>query len=386
MKVAVVHSSLNFCGGAERVCLSFVRVLSEAGLNVTLFTVDRPDWDLLAGVFSDFSDLRFEERFILARIPRSLGPSIRKILVALFFIPLVFFVKFFRKFDLVIVTSGELVDSIGDVIYVNALPLRLMHRFPDNYAGWAPYWRCLSKLHDLFLRVVSIFNPRRLILANSRFNGDIIEKVLGGRTLVLHPPVETAKFMCSSDNVLNRSNLVITVSRIHPGKSLENVLKVAERIDSHDARFLIVGSGDMRFGEILKNHIRALKIDDRIEIFFNLPRENIVGLMSSAKIFLHTQRFESFGMAIVEAMAAGCVPVVPRASGSWTDVLGGAQGVYGFSYSTIDEARDIIKRLLDDEKLRESIAVRARKRALTFDFSVFRFKVLRIVKCLCEKV
>lgn len=35
---------------------------------------------------------------------------------------------------------------------------------------------------------------------------------------------------------------------------------------------------------------------------------------------------EAFGIAIVEAMSLGCVPVVLRAGGPWHDILGDTQG------------------------------------------------------------
>jgi len=84
-------------------------------------------------------------------------------------------------------------------------------------------------------------------------------------------------------------------------------------------------------------------------------------------------------MAVVEAMAAGCVPVVPRSGGPWFDILDCKQGLYGFSYSSVDEAAKIIDRLLKDDKLRETVAARARKRALMFDSLIFERKILDLV-------
>ncbi|MEM2092139.1 MAG: glycosyltransferase, partial [Candidatus Bathyarchaeia archaeon] len=102
--------------------------------------------------------------------------------------------------------------------------------------------------------------------------------------------------------------------------------------------------------------------------------------LSMAKVLLHTQPSEAFGMVVVEAMAAGCVPVVPRSGGPWIDILDRRQGVYGFAYRNIDEAANIIRMLLSNEELRREVAGRARVRALCFNKSIFEEKVLGVMK------
>jgi len=85
-------------------------------------------------------------------------------------------------------------------------------------------------------------------------------------------------------------------------------------------------------------------------------------------------------MAIVEAMAAGCVPVVPRDGGPWFDILEQKEGLYGFSYESISEAAEKIKTLLENDELWIEVSARARRRAMDFDSSVFESKMLSVVK------
>lgn len=85
-------------------------------------------------------------------------------------------------------------------------------------------------------------------------------------------------------------------------------------------------------------------------------------------------------MSIVEAMAAGCVPVVPREGGPWFDILDQKQGEYGYSYRSVEDAANIIRMLLENDDLREEVSARAVKRAMAFDSSVFERKILRVVE------
>ncbi|MEM2961358.1 MAG: glycosyltransferase, partial [Candidatus Bathyarchaeia archaeon] len=97
------------------------------------------------------------------------------------------------------------------------------------------------------------------------------------------------------------------------------------------------------------------------------------------KVYLHTQHMEAFGIAVVEAMAAGAVPLVPRCGGPWLDILNCKQGIYGYSYSSLEEAANIIKKLLKDENHRRNIALKAVQRASNFKSSNFEVKILKIV-------
>jgi glycosyltransferase involved in cell wall biosynthesis len=99
-----------------------------------------------------------------------------------------------------------------------------------------------------------------------------------------------------------------------------------------------------------------------------------------AKVFLRTLHNEPFGISIVEAMAAGCVPVVPRDGGPWLDILEQHQGKYGFSYATLEEAADHIRTLLQNEQLRTEISKRAQERAMNFESSLFEERFQEIVQ------
>jgi len=44
MRVALVHDSLNPCGGAERLTLAVARALKELGHVVDLYVVEETDW------------------------------------------------------------------------------------------------------------------------------------------------------------------------------------------------------------------------------------------------------------------------------------------------------------------------------------------------------
>jgi len=339
MRIAVLHPSLNLCGGAERVSLAIVRALRKAGHEVTLVTIDKTDWSLLREIFGEDLSVSVEERFLFVRTPGMLNATLRGFFTVLFYLFEVFLVRFLGNFDLLVVSSGELVDSF------------------------------LGRLHK-----------GSLLLTNSEFNRDILRRYLGKDALVLYPPVDVKRFGVSAGN-FDREDLIVTVSRFRPGKMLESVPKVARIVER--GRFLIFGPGDEASEKTLRELegiIWRFGVEGRVRLLVGESAGRLLKVLSSAKVLLHTQPYEAFGLAVVEGMAAGCVPVVPRVGGPWLDILGGEEGRYGFSYGSVREAAKKIERLLRDEKLWRSLSTRASRRAKKFDASVFQKGITELVE------
>jgi glycosyltransferase involved in cell wall biosynthesis len=82
---------------------------------------------------------------------------------------------------------------------------------------------------------------------------------------------------------------------------------------------------------------------------------------------------------VLEAMSAGCVPVVYRDGGPWHDILSARDGEVGYGYTTGAEAADHITDVLSDEGLREQLRMNAVRRANEFTGERFREGLLRVV-------
>jgi glycosyltransferase involved in cell wall biosynthesis len=149
-----------------------------------------------------------------------------------------------------------------------------------------------------------------------------------------------------------------------------------------NCEFVIIGAVDNGSESSLKElyrEIRRYNVQDRVYVYENKPYSFTLEALSTAKVFLQTQASEAFGMAVVESMAAGCVPVVPAAGGPWLEILGKKDGFWGFSYKNPAQAAEKIRLLIDDETLRRKISARAVERAMIFDSSVFEQKFLEAV-------
>jgi glycosyltransferase involved in cell wall biosynthesis len=120
--------------------------------------------------------------------------------------------------------------------------------------------------------------------------------------------------------------------------------------------------------------VRGRAAGHGIDLLVNLDRPQLRELYEGSKIFWHATGLgvdeqanprlaEHFGITTVEAMAAGCVPVVPNKGGQPEIV---EHGVSGFVWDTPGQLQEYTLRLAGDDALCARLAAAARQRAARF--------------------
>lgn len=378
MNVLVTHPSLNKGGGAERVCLTVVKALKEKGHAVTLATVDKTAWGFLEERFGELSRPQ-QEIYVVKNIPTT-SKSLQAVSTFPSYVAELLRLCGNDRYDVSFNTYGDLVNSITDISYVNALPARIAHHFSDSGFSSSVAWRIIPLTYSLISKVADILFKDSLIFTNSTFMQKILRKYLGHSSNVIYPPVDTTRFKYSS-RAEKRGNLIASVSRLRPGKRLDIVPRVAKL--ATEGTFAVVGladDGSQNTIERLTKMNRELGVEKRVELLVNQSSQVLTDVLASAKVLLHTQPMEAFGISVVEGMAAGCVPVVPKSGGPWYDILDHKQGEYGYAYRNIGEAANIINMLMRNEELREEVSLRGRSRAEDFESSIFEQKILTVIE------
>jgi glycosyltransferase involved in cell wall biosynthesis len=129
--------------------------------------------------------------------------------------------------------------------------------------------------------------------------------------------------------------------------------------DNHDYFDAIRRSGAGCSGTAEANLTRAAVKErlQRARIFWH-------GMGLNEDTLTHPGRAEHFGIATVEAMAAGCVPVVIDKGGQ-SEIV--EHGVTGFKWSTVEELKRYTRLLTDDPALWARLSSAARSRAQAFN-------------------
>ena len=121
-----------------------------------------------------------------------------------------------------------------------------------------------------------------------------------------------------------------------------------------------------------------------IYIHVNEPFNSLIEINGRAKIFWHAkgfgepenhpERLEHFGMATLEAMAAGCVPVVVNKGGHQEIVTNGLEG---FLWDSVEELMNYTLKLADDATLWEKMRDASIRKSECFGIKLFKDKVKR---------
>lgn len=103
------------------------------------------------------------------------------------------------------------------------------------------------------------------------------------------------------------------VSRLTTQKGLDLILQVAEELLSGDIQLVILGSGDWKFENALKN--LETRYGAKLRVIIQFSKDLASKLYGASDIFLMPSRFEPCGLSQMIAMRYGAVPVVRETGG-----------------------------------------------------------------------
>jgi glycosyltransferase involved in cell wall biosynthesis len=184
---------------------------------------------------------------------------------------------------------------------------------------------------------------------------------LGIDTAALRDPPVDRRGWRRANGVPEGAPVVVNVARLVRSKNLDLFLEVASRVAPHlpEALFLLVGGGPDE--ERLRGEAARLGVADRVR--FLGVRGDVVEILRSSDLFLSTSDYEGFGLAILEASAAGLPVVSTRVGGVEEVVEAGETALLVPPGSAGAAASAVLELLLDPERrLRMGAAGRLRAR------------------------
>lgn len=225
------------------------------------------------------------------------------------------------------------------------------------------------------------------VVVNSKFTKKFIDREYGINAHLLYPPVSVAKFR------LNRKeNLILYVGRfsdLQQSKRQDVLVRVFKRlVDSGitNWKLVIAGGAGIGRGEIADT-LRKNAEGYPITIFENPKFEELVALYSKARLFWSASGFgieeekeplkvEHFGITVVEAQAAGCVPLIV-AKGGHREIV--ENGINGYLWESEEELLSLTKKLLTDDVLYKKLSQGAKENAQKFSDERFEREFISLL-------
>jgi glycosyltransferase involved in cell wall biosynthesis len=200
-----------------------------------------------------------------------------------------------------------------------------------------------------------------LVLAISQYSKSYLDSEWKRPSTMVYPP-------CNMVDRGAKRNLVVTVARAVPVKRLELFWEVARLRPQYE--FLMILTRDPNY---LEYSMRLSKDSPpNGGTIFNPSKDTYHKLLGKAKVYLHLMEGEHFGISLVEAMSAWCVPVV-HDSGGPKEIVAES----GFRWQSIEDVPDMI-----DEAIRSSPSASARSRAEDFSVSKFQTRLSSVFSTL----
>jgi glycosyltransferase involved in cell wall biosynthesis len=198
---------------------------------------------------------------------------------------------------------------------------------------------------------------------------------------IVYPPVDT-RF-----RRIEKENIILSVGRFaiegEGYKKQEQMLAAFHRMKEQGLtgwQYVCAGglSETPKHYSYFKN-LSTIAAGSGAQLIANVERAELERLYERASIFWHAAGYgedentrpvflEHFGISTVEAMAAGCVPVVIKKGGQAEIV---EHGVSGFLWETLDELTNYTDLLLNDNRLLANMSEAARKRAQRYSRESF---------------
>lgn len=343
MRIGIYDPYLDDLGGGEKYMMSIAEYLSQRN-NVTVFWDNQKDFDDVKNRFSlNLEKVRLEKNIF----SQATGFASRALHT--------------KDYDALIMLSD------GSIPFVLSKKLFLHIQQPLNNFN-AQSLKGKIKI----ARVSGIF-------CNSEYTKTFIENKFQIKTSVIYPPVNIRAVD------VERKNIILTVGRYRTKDVVtgeDDYKKFAVMIHAFKKmvdngfknwKFVIgisIRDEDSERFENLKKETKGYPID----FVVNMKNKELWKIYSGAKIYWHAagygedvekypERAEHFGISTVEAMGAGCVPVVINEGGQKEIIT---YGENGFLWNTLEELEDLTIKLTKDNNLWTKISENAKVRAKKF--------------------
>ena len=170
--------------------------------------------------------------------------------------------------------------------------------------------------------------------------------------------------------------LLVFTARLEPAKDHATLLRALAKVPR--ARLLLVGDGE------LKASLEALAASQGIRdrVHFLGRRADVSNLLKMADLYVHSSHWEGFGIAAVEAMAAG-LPVIASDVPGLAEVVGKAGVLFPSGDSEALAAH--ITSLLSSPSRRRELAAAGQLRAQEFSIDRSVDEYLEIYRAAAEK-
>ena len=268
-----------------------------------------------------------------------------------------------------------------------------------SHNSGSKYWSMLCRLAILKLRLVFTLHDTKISMNSLDI---VLHNALIDVTIAISQAVATEArslkinridqvdngipisiFRSVSPRLCGSNAKIISVARLFPEKKGQDILVRAIKrcVDRGlDVECKFVGSplpGDSQALPMLQALVSSLQLTSRVQ--FLMGRSDVLALLGDSNIFVLPSRYEGFGLALVEAMAAGLPVIASNIDGPADIITDGMDGLL-FEPGSDEQLAEKIATLIRSPAMTEKLRTNGRATSRKYDISVMRDRYLRVYK------
>ena len=175
----------------------------------------------------------------------------------------------------------------------------------------------------------------------------------------------------------NEKLKILFVGRPVISKGIHYLIKIVNKLEI-PWELEIAGSMMEKPQQISQNLNQFLR-DDRCKFLGQISYEEVKNKMKTNHVFLFPTMFEGFGQVILEAMSSS-LPIITTINSAGIDIINNGKNGYLTNIRDIDNSKDILHSLYDNEDLRVSIAENSFKNAINFSWKNYEKNLENFLK------
>ena len=275
-------------------------------------------------------------------------------------------IKVGKTLDVDIIDGGNYISHLIAKQIANHKKIPVAAWYPDV---WLNDWIKNAGVYGIFGEILERYNMRSnfdAYIAISNQTSQKLKRYTRKKVQIIYCGVDQKEFAISPQKF--RFPTIICVSRLTKYKNIKTLILAFSHlsIKVKTARLIIIGTGPEE--KKLKNLAKELKIFTKVTFLKNLPRKELIKLYKKSHVFSLPSIVEGFGIATIEAAAAG-LPYVNSSTYIHKEVTKNGFGGFLVNPSNYLDFSDRLYQLLTNKKLYEQKSEDAAKLSENYNWS-----------------